>query len=324
MSKLNTIPMDIIEFIHEGPNAYKQFLTGLEHRNLSNHHFEVKITNKNGHPWEPHITETDQCYEINGVKGLRLHLTRGKRYFFTFFPHNDSNYSLIFTTDPVGGKRNESTNYEAKSIQGTPLANKFMSFSFLIKEDPKLFPNVFYYQDRNYTFMGGMIILNSSGRSFISGESIVPSQKNIKHESPSPKKLIHNDQTISPRKLIHNNDQTISPRKLIPNIENDSPRQSPHKERSPRPSHHKHNKSPKKSYHRDNKSPRQSHHKDTKSPKQSHYRENKSPKQSHHRSKRDKKDRDDKLKNKSLSWKDYKKSQRDKEKAKKDKEKKRT
>jgi len=266
MSTPNNIQTDIIEFVHETKDQYQQFLAGLERRGLSDKHFEIRISDKNGHPWEHRITDTDRAYQVNGVKGLRIHLTRGKRYFFTFFPmENNSDFSLFFTTDPVGGKKgdlSDSVNYEPISIKGTPQANKFMSFSFIIRQDNTTFPTVFYYQDRNHRFMGGMIIVDTHTdrvRCGRHGKSTKQKENAKKEDDNGTPKKDHHSRTPSPKRNHHG--RTPSPKR------NHSRTPSPKRNHGRTPS-------PKRNHHGRTRSPKRDHRGRTPSPKRDHRKKN--------------------------------------------------
>lgn len=291
MSTPSNIQSDIIEFVHEDSQSYQQFLNGLERRGLSDKHFEIRVVDKKGHPWEHRITDTDRSYQINGVKGLRIHLTRGNRYFFTFFPmENSEEFSLFFTADPVGGKKgdiSDSHNYEPVSIKGTPMANKFMSFSFIIRQDSTVFPTVLYYQDRNHRFMGGMIIVGSDRAK--SGHHSKPHKpkENVKKDPTDQKKEHHRDVTISPKR--DHRGRTHSP-KRDHRGRTPSPKRDHHRNRTPSPKQENHRNrtpSPKRDHHRGRTpSPKKNYHRGrTPSPKRD-YRKDSSPKRDYHRSPR--------------------------------------
>ncbi len=126
---------------------------------------------KAGHPWEHHITETDRAFSVTypsckTVKGGTIRVKRGKKYTFTFNQTSQTQpfqFLLFFTTDPTGGKAGgkvpgdvDPVNYNPIPIPTTPAPFGSGSQSFTVTNN---FPKIFYYQDRNNQFMGGLIIV---------------------------------------------------------------------------------------------------------------------------------------------------------------------
>ena len=151
--------------------------------------FLVSVVNKIGHPWEHHITESNEAFAINGVKGAVLFLKRGGSYTFTINQPNPNlgethEHLLFFTADPTGGRRGgkffgdlDPTNYEPRSlpnlnatvIHNTTTNNNNITIlntqSFIIADGSitftitNTFPRIFYYQCKNHQFEGGLIIV---------------------------------------------------------------------------------------------------------------------------------------------------------------------
>jgi hypothetical protein len=153
--------------------------------------FTITVVPKQGHPWQNHITQTNDAFAVDGVKGATIYLRRGVRYFFTFNqgppsgtfvagttsnfttiiqippivfpPTTNFTHLLFFTTDPAGGKQGgrfpgdvTPTSFNPPAISGTPPPFGQGTMSFTVTN---AFPKVFYYQDRNFQYLGGTIIV---------------------------------------------------------------------------------------------------------------------------------------------------------------------
>lgn len=145
----------------------------------------ITIVNKIGHPWEHHITESNEAFAVNGVKGAVLFLKKCGTYTFNINQPNPNlgethEHLLFFTADPTGGRRGgkfygdlDPPNYEPKSlpsINATAIINNTAISTFNITvpiiADGSItftinntFPRIFYYQCKNHQFEGGLIIL---------------------------------------------------------------------------------------------------------------------------------------------------------------------
>jgi hypothetical protein len=115
--------------------------------------YTVTLIPKSRHPWFPHI-DGDYGYAINNIPGAVLVLRRGLTYNFTF--NNDNpEYSMYFTSDPVGGPMDN------LYLDGTPPPFNNGTVTLYISDTT---PHVFYYQDKNHKFSGGLIIVTSCNR----------------------------------------------------------------------------------------------------------------------------------------------------------------
>ena len=156
---------DLLEYIHGNDDDFDRFLANLTSKGYGRRHFLITTPDKTGHPWENRIYDTPRSFAINGIKGQTIYLRRGHRYFFTFRPNNNA-HSLFFTTDPAGGRKGDQTSaieYEPRELQGTPIPfGEFKTVSFTI---PRSFPKIFYYQDKNHKFLGGLIIVLTDNNS---------------------------------------------------------------------------------------------------------------------------------------------------------------
>jgi len=138
--------------------------------------FIVHVVDKWDHPWEHRITETDKAFAINGIKGSTLHLHRGHTYNFSvrqeptgWAQTNNWNQTeespnfthfFYFTKDPLGGPKGvdaDNPTYDPVPLEGTPQPwGNGKGFLKITRE----FPQYFYYQCRNYRYMGGLIIVH--------------------------------------------------------------------------------------------------------------------------------------------------------------------
>lgn len=119
----------------------------------SGNEFYVTVGNKEGHPWEHLITDTDECFLINGVKGKTIYLERGKKYKFTYAPKkNSGSHMLYFTGSSMGNKLNDE-----HMVCGTP--EPFSHCRTINLEVTDEFPNLMYYQCACHKYHGGMIII---------------------------------------------------------------------------------------------------------------------------------------------------------------------
>lgn len=108
---------------------------------------KVKIGSKKGHPWENRINGNN-CYHIGDQPGLTLNLRRDTPYIFKL-DNNNIGAEMIFTTDAVGSKGAQ----PLKDIQSIkPGSDGLVIFG-------KDAPSMFYYQDKSYGFMGGIVNL---------------------------------------------------------------------------------------------------------------------------------------------------------------------
>jgi hypothetical protein len=98
---------------------------------------------KKGHPWSSYNRGSESIY-VNGVNGPTLYLNYGCRYCFRF---NEPGF--ILTTSPIGGSN-------AKIVKGNFEVISDNSFEF---EANELTPRVFFYQDNEFTFEGGVVFL---------------------------------------------------------------------------------------------------------------------------------------------------------------------
>ena len=169
---------DLLEYIHGNDDDFDRFLANLTAKGYGRRHFLITTPDKTGHPWENRIYDSPRSFAINGIKGQTIYLRRGHRYFFTF-RQNSNAHALFFTMDPAGGKKGDQTSfaeYEPRSLPGTtPPFGEFKTVSFTI---PRSFPKIFYYQDKNHKFLGGLIIVltdNNSEHRNVESESVADS-----------------------------------------------------------------------------------------------------------------------------------------------------
>jgi hypothetical protein len=103
------------------------------------------------------------AYAVNGTPGGDIHLYRGKTYCFNVIQptdHGGQYYShFYFTRDPVGGPSNAcgDENNLAPPINGSP--DPIGSGAVYITID-EYWPKRFWYQSRNFCFMGGMVFVH--------------------------------------------------------------------------------------------------------------------------------------------------------------------
>lgn len=111
----------------------------------------MSLGGKKGHPLENQI-EGQMCLVANRAPGGELKLNRDKKYIFRFIGKLGSGYELIFTRDPIGGKK-------ASILDGTgpiPIGEeRLLVFS-------KECPDIIYYQERSRNCMGGAIRISNS------------------------------------------------------------------------------------------------------------------------------------------------------------------
>jgi hypothetical protein len=112
--------------------------------------YAVTLVPKSQHPWFSHI-DGNFGYAINNVPGATLILRRGLVYNFTLY-NNDPEYYLYFTTDPIGGPG------DILYLNGTPPPFNNGTVTLYIGDN---IPHVFYYQDKNHKFAGGIIIVTN-------------------------------------------------------------------------------------------------------------------------------------------------------------------
>ena len=173
----------LTEYIHQTPGDFDKFLFEIYRKKYNKRHFLITVDEKDGHPWQHRIFDTPHCLVVNDEKGKTMFLKRNTRYFFTFHNNNDSNHELFFTTDPAGGKKGDQTagEYEPGEILGTPRPfAEFKSVSFIITNT---FPKVFYYQDRQHKFLGGMIFIVDDAAASTSAKK----EKKEHHSKERPK-----------------------------------------------------------------------------------------------------------------------------------------
>jgi len=115
--------------------------------------FIITLVNKRGHPWESKITDTPNCFAIDGVKGKSLYLKKNMEYFFVYQVPNNIKISdqFYFTQDPIGGPKD--ILYISSKLYNT---TNFDKICLRITEN---FPNILYYQSKNHRFMGGVIFI---------------------------------------------------------------------------------------------------------------------------------------------------------------------
>ena len=130
--------------------------------------FTITVTDKDGHPWEQHITDSKSAFSVNCIKGGTIHVVRGRRYVFTFLPSETleprcEQHRLYFTKDPVGGPKSgrydgdfDPPSYNPAALCNTPIPYCDGSRTFVIDES---FPNIFYYQCKDHQFEGGIVIV---------------------------------------------------------------------------------------------------------------------------------------------------------------------
>lgn len=110
----------------------------------------IALGQKKGHPLENQI-EGPMCLVANRVPGGELKLSRDKKHIFRFVGKTGAGYELIFTRDPIGGKK-------ASILDGTgpiPIGEeRLLVFS-------KECPDVIYYQERSRNCLGGSIRITS-------------------------------------------------------------------------------------------------------------------------------------------------------------------
>jgi hypothetical protein len=111
----------------------------------------ISMGSKKGHKFEQNIT-IDQAYHIERNPGRTLKLRRGRLYKLTFKGKKDGSFKLMFTDSPLGGPT-------AKPLKGTPIIDIGTDQEFSFPTDT---PQVIYYQDVKYQFIGGMIIIADS------------------------------------------------------------------------------------------------------------------------------------------------------------------
>ncbi len=135
--------------------------------------FIITTPLKAGHPWENHITETEDAFAVtypdcSVVKGGTIYLKRGQKYTFNIKQTDTARpfeHLLFFTTDPTGGKPGgkvlgnvDPTNYNPPTLPGTPAPFGAGKKGFVVTS---AFPEIFYYQCKNHQFMGGLIFVEN-------------------------------------------------------------------------------------------------------------------------------------------------------------------
>lgn len=108
----------------------------------------IAIGSKKGHKLENVITG-NSAYVVERTPGLTLKLRRGRLYRLKFAGDTKSGYKLMFTESPSGGTG-------AAPLKGTPIVAVGTQQDFMFGADV---PSVFYYQDCNHQFMGGVITM---------------------------------------------------------------------------------------------------------------------------------------------------------------------
>ncbi len=111
----------------------------------------ISLGGKKGHPLENQI-EGPMSLIANRIPGGELQLQRDRRYIIRFVGKLGAGYELIFTRDPVGGKK-------ATLLDGTgaiPIGEE--RFLTLNKDCPE----AIYYQEKTRNCMGGMIRIQKS------------------------------------------------------------------------------------------------------------------------------------------------------------------
>ena len=123
--------------------------------------FCVTVESKCGSPWECRNTG-ETVFAIDGVKQKVLHVTRGHSYFFTLNqdPWFDGQYAqhLYFTADILGGPCEGGC--DAAKLPGSP--DPFGCGTACLKIDD-CYPDVFYYQSRDFQAAGGIILVHGKG-----------------------------------------------------------------------------------------------------------------------------------------------------------------
>lgn len=106
--------------------------------------FNVNFNKTINHPWKNYIPIQHSIY-INGKNGPVLNLYKNRKYIFNI--QDDNRYTFILTDNPCGGPNSEILKYEQN--------NKIIT----IKTNKDL-PKYFYYQCLEYSYLGGLIIIN--------------------------------------------------------------------------------------------------------------------------------------------------------------------
>ncbi len=157
---------DVIQYEHPDIDQYTVFRKQLEKKHYKKNHFVITKIPKNGHPSASRITG-QYALAVNGQLGGKIHFKKGRRYFITYLgkisdnddntvtqggrnTEDDDSDILLFTEDPAGGK-------EAKELhEDIDILPRLNTLSIRIE---KWYPDIFYYQDKNDSFLGGPILV---------------------------------------------------------------------------------------------------------------------------------------------------------------------
>jgi hypothetical protein len=116
--------------------------------------FKVGLGASSESPNADRIT-TNNSFYVDGKAGRVLYLKRNRTYLFNVNTGTDNeNHQFFFTTDLVGGKLPNGS--QTVQIPGTPNTT---SKGVMKLKITKNFPSIFYYQDMNNSFCGGLCIV---------------------------------------------------------------------------------------------------------------------------------------------------------------------
>lgn len=135
---------------HKSPEAWSHFRAKTQDCGIK--HYEVMVSKLKGearyaHPQEEEI-KTDICLTVDGHKGNRLYLVRGREYYISMVGYSgNQGVSVGFTSSCTSA---------AKPFSWLPIINPGQTLHVRINAS---FPDHFYYQDTKERFIGGPVIV---------------------------------------------------------------------------------------------------------------------------------------------------------------------
>lgn len=124
----------------------------------------ISVIDKSKHPNKERIVGTDYCFAVKGKDGQThsggiVKLNRGQEYNISLDNPTGGKFTLFFTYDSLGGDKggwSTDSDWEPSIVPGTPEVTSESPATLFIDND---MPSMFYYQAKEVTGMGGVIMV---------------------------------------------------------------------------------------------------------------------------------------------------------------------